>query len=245
MEFSGSHRINAPRETVWAALADPALIRECAPGCTRLETNGDGFDAAAEGKVGPVRATFSGRLSRVDEAAPERFSLIGDGDAGAAGSAKGRADVTLTEEGGATLVSYKASGEVGGKIGQLGSRLVTGFGKVSAEATLAAVAARLDAGYAASPKAPPLAEAPPLVYEEPAEGPAVLIAETPPITGGPTPIAPTAVPMLTEPEAIGASEVVEPGSTGASVAARVTLVAAIVLIVGAVAYYLMFQAPPV
>lgn len=244
MEFSGSHRIPAPRETVWAALADPAFMKACVPGCTKLDPSGDGYDAAADAKIGPVKTTFFGKLARVDETAPERFSLVGEGEAGASGSAKGRADVTLTEEGGETLVSYKAAGEVGGKIGQLGSRLVTGFGKVNAEAMLAAVAAGVGA-YAGLTKTQPFAEAPPLVHEEPADSAAVMLAESPSIVSGSAPIAPTAVPLVPEEGSTAAEEAVDPGSTGAGVATRVTLVAALVFVIGAVVYYVLFQAPPV
>lgn len=260
MEFSGSHRISAPRAAVWAALDDPELMKACIPGCTGLERTGDeSFDGSADAKIGPVRAAFTGSVTRTEAVAPERFTLLADGDAGPSGSGQGRADVTLAEDGDGTVVSYDAQVEVAGKIGQLGSRLVTGFARKNAESFFEALATRLSAGYAAAPVIeapaaetpepaplgqPPLAEAPPLVHEEPADGQTATI-DAPPLAFGSAPIAPTAVPAVPDPVAIAAEEMASPGSSSASAVTRIMLVAAIVVVVGCLVYYILWQQTPV
>ncbi|MFJ5489152.1 CoxG family protein, partial [Hansschlegelia beijingensis] len=144
MDISGSHRIPAPRATVWAALNDPAILRDCLPGCERLERSSeDVFEGAASAKIGPIKGDFAGSVTRSDVTAPERFTLQGEGDGGAAGSAKGRAEVTLKEEAGETVVSYTAQADLTGKISQLGARLVTGFARKTAETFFERLAERL------------------------------------------------------------------------------------------------------
>lgn len=261
MEISGSHRIPAPRDAVWAALDDPSILKACIPSCTRLEKTGeDAFAGAAEAKVGPVKALFEGTCERVDASTPDRFALVGGADGGAAGGATGRADLTLTADGDGTIVVYEAKADVTGKIGQLGSRLINGFARKNAETFFEALAARIGAETTPvvpdpelpepellATEPPALADAPPLVHEEPAEAPVVTEDAPPPLAFGgaisPHPIAPTGVPQAIDPAEIAAEETVSPGSSSASAVTRIMLVAAIVAVVGSLIYYMLWQAP--
>eukprot|EP00752_Nemacystus_decipiens_P000827 g827.t1 len=131
MDMKGEHRIPAPRETVWEALNDPDVLKASIPGCETLERNeaGDGFDAKVKAKVGPVKATFSGSVSLENVNAPESYTIVGEGKGGAAGFAKGSADVHLAEDGGETVLSYEVKAHVGGKLAQLGARLIDSTAK--------------------------------------------------------------------------------------------------------------------
>ncbi len=130
MELSEEIRINAPRERVYAALNDPEVLRQCIPGCEEIIRHSDTeLEAKVVLKIGPVKARFAGKVTLDPSNAPESFSLSGEGKGGAAGFAKGGADVTLTEDGDATILAYTARAEIGGKIAQLGSRLIQGTAK--------------------------------------------------------------------------------------------------------------------
>lgn len=131
MEMSGEHRIPAPRDKVWAALNDPEVLKQCIPGCESLDTNeaGDGFDARVKAKVGPVKATFDGSVRLQNVNAPESYTISGEGKGGAAGFAKGSADVQLKEDGGETVLTYQVKAQVGGKLAQIGSRLIDSTAK--------------------------------------------------------------------------------------------------------------------
>ncbi|MFP4275124.1 MAG: CoxG family protein [Paracoccaceae bacterium] len=134
MHMSDSRDIKADRATVWAALLSPEVLKECVPGCQELTGSPeDGFKAIVVQKVGPVKATFKGTvtLSGMDE--PNRLHLAGEGKGGAAGFAKGGADVTLEEIEGGTRLSYDVEAKVGGKLAQLGSRVIDGFSKKMAD----------------------------------------------------------------------------------------------------------------
>jgi len=127
MELSDEQRIAAPRERVWAALNDPEVLRHCIPGCQSLDKRSETeMDATVALKVGPVKATFQGSVTLQDLNPPESYVIAGEGKGGAAGFAKGRAEVTLLPEEGATLLRYAVKADVGGKIAQLGSRLMEG-----------------------------------------------------------------------------------------------------------------------
>lgn len=127
MEMSGEYRIAAPREQVWAALNDPEVLKQAIPGCQELEKTSDTeFTAKVKAKVGPVSATFSGKVSLSDIKAPESYTIAGEGQGGAAGFAKGSAEVRLTEDGSDTVLNYDAKAQVGGKLAQIGSRLIGG-----------------------------------------------------------------------------------------------------------------------
>ena len=125
MELTGEHRIPAPRSVVWEALHDPAVLKECIKGCQRLEKKNDHeMVATVQAKVGPVKATFDADVEIVNENAPVSYTLQGEGKGGVAGFAKGKADVTLAEDGEDTILTYAVDAKVGGKLAQLGSRLV-------------------------------------------------------------------------------------------------------------------------
>lgn len=130
MELSDEIRITAPRDVVYRALNDADILRECIPGCEELIQNSpEDLEAKVVLKIGPVKARFAGEVTLDTSNAPNGFSLSGEGKGGAAGFAKGGAEVTLTEEGDETVLAYTATVEIGGKIAQLGSRLIAGTAK--------------------------------------------------------------------------------------------------------------------
>ena len=130
MELSDEIIINAPKEQVYAALNNPEILKQCIPGCEELIKHSDTeLEAKVILKVGPVKAKFSGDVQLDTAGAPDAFSLTGQGNGGAAGYAKGGADVTLTTDGGTTILRYKAKADIGGKLAQLGSRLIQGTAK--------------------------------------------------------------------------------------------------------------------
>jgi carbon monoxide dehydrogenase subunit G len=130
MILIGCQRIEASREVVWAALNDPAVLMECIPGCTELDKTSDlEMTATSTLKVGPMKITFSGRVSFSDIDPPHGYSIAGEGNGGMAGFAKGKAAVRLEEADGMTLLHYEARSEVGGKLAQLGARLIDSTAK--------------------------------------------------------------------------------------------------------------------
>lgn len=125
MELGGEERISAPREIVWEALNDPEILKQCIPGCQSLERKSPTeLAATVKLKIGPVSASFSGDVTLADINAPESYTIQGEGKGGVAGFAKGSAAVTLIEDGDDTLLRYQTKAQVGGKIAQLGSRLI-------------------------------------------------------------------------------------------------------------------------
>ncbi len=125
MELNGQQRIAAPRQKVWDALNDARVLKACIPGCESLTQDGDNaFDAVVQVKVGPVRARFAGRVELSDIRPPESYRISGEGKGGVAGFAKGGADVSLVEDGDGTILNYAVKADVGGKLAQIGSRLV-------------------------------------------------------------------------------------------------------------------------
>ncbi|MEQ9491252.1 MAG: carbon monoxide dehydrogenase subunit G [Alphaproteobacteria bacterium] len=130
MEMQGEYKIPAPRAVVWDALNDPDVLSACIPGCKSLERTGEnGFAAAVQAKVGPVKATFKGEVTLSDIDPPNSYRISGEGKGGAAGFAKGGAVVTLTDDGDGTLLSYTVDANVGGKLAQIGSRLIDSTSK--------------------------------------------------------------------------------------------------------------------
>lgn len=130
MELSEEILIKAPRETVYTALNDPEILKQCIPGCEELIQHSDTeLEAKVVLKIGPVKARFGGNVVLDKTEAPERFSLSGQGSGGAAGFAKGGADVELEDRGDETLLKYAAKAEIGGKLAQLGSRLIVSTSK--------------------------------------------------------------------------------------------------------------------
>lgn len=125
MDMTGEERIEASRETVWAALNDPGVLKRCIPGCESLEKLSDTeMTAKVRLKVGPVSANFSGKVALSDIDAPNGYRIAGEGAGGAAGYAKGSATVRLSEDGTATILKYEVRADVGGKLAQLGGRLI-------------------------------------------------------------------------------------------------------------------------
>ncbi|HAJ18608.1 MAG TPA: carbon monoxide dehydrogenase, partial [Rhodospirillaceae bacterium] len=130
MEMTGEYRIPAARETVWEALNDPEVLKACIAGCQSLDRTEDGgFEATVKAKVGPVSATFKGAVRLENVNAPESYTIVGEGKGGAAGFAKGGADVNLVEDGAETILTYKVNAQVGGKLAQIGARLVDSTAK--------------------------------------------------------------------------------------------------------------------
>ena len=151
MELKGEYRIAAPREHVWAMLNDAAVLRECIPGCEALEGNpADGFSARVTTKIGPVKATFNGEVTLSNVNPPESYTISGEGKGGVAGFAKGGADVHLAEDGAGTVLTYVANAQVGGKLAQLGSRLIDSTSKKLADQFFAAFAAKAGAPVGAA-----------------------------------------------------------------------------------------------
>ena len=130
MELADEIIINAPKDQVYAALNDPEVLKQCIPGCEELIQHSDTeLEAKVVLKVGPVKARFGGEVTLDKSGAPDAFSLSGQGNGGAAGHAKGGADVTLTADGDTTILKYVAKAQIGGKIAQLGSRLIQSTAK--------------------------------------------------------------------------------------------------------------------
>ncbi len=134
MELSDSRRINAPRDMVWQALLNADVLKQCVPGCQEMTGSPEeGFEAVVVQKVGPVKATFKGAVTLDDMVAPQSVSINGEGKGGAAGFAKGGANVRLEADGEATILHYDVEAKVGGKLAQLGSRIIDGFAKKMAD----------------------------------------------------------------------------------------------------------------
>ena len=134
MELTGEYRIGAGRQEVWDALNDPAVLKECIPGCQELEKASDTeMSAVVVSKVGPVKATFKGEVKLENLKPPESYSINGEGKGGVAGFAKGGADVELIEDGNVTILRYSANAQVGGKLAQLGARLINSTAKKMAD----------------------------------------------------------------------------------------------------------------
>lgn len=130
MDMTGEYRIAASRQAVWDALNDPEILKAAIPGCQNLEKTSDtAFTATVQAKVGPVKATFSGDVTLSDIDPPNGYTISGEGKGGGAGFAKGGAKVSLEEDGDATLLKYTVHATVGGKLAQIGSRLIDSTAK--------------------------------------------------------------------------------------------------------------------
>lgn len=126
MDMTGEQLVPAPRSAVWAALNDPDILRQCIPGCETLDKTSDTtFEASVMIKVGPVKARFKGKVALSDIDPPNGYTISGEAQGGvAAGFGKGGAKVSLAEENGATRLSYAVNAQVGGKLAQIGARLI-------------------------------------------------------------------------------------------------------------------------
>lgn len=144
MELTGEHRIPAPRKMVWEALHDPETLKECIRGCERLEKIDDRrMSATVQAKVGPVKATFEASVTIAESDEPEHYVLTGEGKGGVAGFASGSAEVNLREDGRDTILTYHAKAKIGGKLAQLGSRLVDSTAKKYASDFFSCLSERL------------------------------------------------------------------------------------------------------
>lgn len=167
MDMTGEFRIPAPREAVWKALNDPDILKQSIAGCEELTKISDTeFVARVVAKVGPVKATFNGKVTLSDIDPPNGYKIIGEGQGGAAGFARGGADVRLAPDGAATLLSYTVNAAIGGKLAQIGARLIDGTARKFADDFFSRfaelVAARQPAEAApAGMTAPPSADASP------------------------------------------------------------------------------------
>ena len=134
MEIKGEYRIAASREKVFAALNDVAILQACIPGCESLEKTSDTeMKAKVRMRIGPVSASFTGKVTLSDLDPPNGYKISGEGQGGAAGFAKGGAVVTLTEDGADTILNYNVDAQVGGKIAQVGARLIDGTARKLAD----------------------------------------------------------------------------------------------------------------
>jgi hypothetical protein len=144
MEMAGEYRIPAPRQRVWEALNDPAVLKACIPGCKRLEKVSDtDFNAIVATKVGPVSATFRGSVNLSELDPPNGYTLTGQGQGGAAGFARMGARVSLKQESDDTLLAYSAQAHIGGKLASVGSRLVQTVARKNADDFFSAFARQL------------------------------------------------------------------------------------------------------
>ncbi len=147
MELQGESVVAASREAVWAAINDADVLRAIIPGCLELSrTSPHDYDAVVQVKVGPLKAKFKGAVRLEDVEPPQRCRIVGEGQGGVAGFAKGAAAVELRETGGATLVSYRVEAAIGGKLAQIGSRMVKGVAAKLAAQFFDNLSAHFDGG---------------------------------------------------------------------------------------------------
>lgn len=162
MEMTGEQRIPVAQQRVWEALNDPEILRACIAGCESITRVSDvEYKVVMTAAVGPVKAKFNGKLMLGDLNPPDSYSLAFEGSGGAAGFGKGSAQVTLTPDGQGTLLTYKAAATVGGKLAQIGSRLIDGVARKMADdffmkfnATVAPAAEPTEAPKPVSDKVP-------------------------------------------------------------------------------------------
>lgn len=134
MTMNGEVQLPASRDVVWSKLNDPEVLKACIPGCEELEKTSDNeFRATAKMKVGPVSARFKGRVTLSDFDPPNGYKISGEGEGGVAGFAKGGASVRLADKDGGTLLTYDVEAQIGGKLAQLGQRLINGSAKKLAD----------------------------------------------------------------------------------------------------------------
>ncbi|MFQ5954244.1 MAG: carbon monoxide dehydrogenase subunit G [Kiloniellales bacterium] len=171
MKMNGEHDIPAPRQEVWQALNDTEVLKRCIPGCDEIVKRSDTeLDAKVTAKVGPVQARFAGRVSLSNLDPPNSYTISGEGTSGVAGFAKGSADVSLEDRNGGTLLRYAVAATVGGKLAQVGSRLIDATANRMAEQFFSRFAEQLQPAAAVAAEAP---------VEAPAEAPAPGLAPAP------------------------------------------------------------------
>ena len=142
MDMTGEVRLSAPRETVWRALNDPEILKQSIPGCEEIQKLSDTeMTARVSAKVGPVSAKFAGKVTLSDLDPPNGYTISGEGQGGVAGFAKGGAQVSLKDDTGGTMLAYKVHAQVGGKLAQIGSRLIDATARKMADDFFARFAA--------------------------------------------------------------------------------------------------------
>ena len=147
MDMTGTQHIEAPRDVVWAALNDVEVLKQSIPGCQSIEKISDTeMNAKVILKVGPVKATFTGKVTLSDLDPPNGYTISGEGSGGAAGFAKGSAVVRLVEDAGATNLNYEVKAQIGGKLAQLGQRLINSAAKKTADDFFVKFAAAVGSG---------------------------------------------------------------------------------------------------
>jgi len=189
MEMKGQRTLPVPPQQAWDALNDPAALQACIAGCESITLTGpDQYELVMSARIGPVAARFKGRLTRSDAVEPVSYRIAFDGQGGAAGFGKGTADVRLTPVEAGTLLDYTVHASVGGKIAQIGSRLVDGAARKIADDFFAAFEARIVAQQAAAAQAEATAAPGTPAGAAPAEaGATAATVTTPPSTAAPTP----------------------------------------------------------
>lgn len=188
MDMTGEYRIPAAKQLVWNALNDPQILKKAIPNCESIEKTSDTeMQATVNAKVGPLKARFQGKVTFTNINAPNSYTLTGDGQgAGGVGFAKGVVDVALKEDGGATILTYKVAAQVGGKLAQIGSRLIDSVAQQQAKQFFTAFSQHFEAIAAAAP--PPAAPAP---VAAPSAAPAAAAPAAPTAV---KPVAPPAAP---------------------------------------------------
>jgi hypothetical protein len=183
MDLTGEYRIPAPRAKVWEALNDPAILKQCIDGCEELNREGEnGFTAKVTAKIGPVKAKFAGKVTLENIDPPNGYTIRGEGSGGVAGFAKGGADVKLRDDGADTILNYTARAEVGGKLASVGSRLVEGVAKKTADdffGKFSRIVGDASGGVAPSAPAPQMQQGP--MQDNPQPTPAAIAAQEAPM----------------------------------------------------------------
>ena len=147
MTMTGEVQLPASRQAVWEKLNDPEVLKVTIPGCESLEKTSDtSFQAVAVTKIGPVKARWKGKVTLTDLDPPNGYKIVGEGEGGVAGFAKGSADVKLSDKDGGTLLSYSVEAQIGGKLAQLGQRLINGAAKKMADEFFQKFAANVGGG---------------------------------------------------------------------------------------------------
>ena len=178
MDMTGERRIPAPRQIVWDALNNPEVLKASIPGCDSLEQLSDNqLKATASIKIGPISAKFGGAVTLSDIDPPNGYTISGEGQGGVAGFAKGGAKVALADDGAGTLLSYSVNAQVGGKIAQLGARLIDATAKQMAESFFDRFLKQVEA-LAPPPPPPPPPAAVPHDHAPAARRPLVVMRDT-------------------------------------------------------------------
>src|SRR5262245_4744145 len=161
MKMQGERLIQAPQQDVWKALNDPVVLKQCIPGCEEMQKVSDNdFSAKVRAKVGPVSLTMMGDVHLSNLNPPVSYRITGQGKGGAAGFAKGGADIRLEDKGGATLIAYDVDAQVGGKLAQIGNRLIDSTARKMADDFFSRFVAIVESGENARGGVPPDGNAP-------------------------------------------------------------------------------------